>query len=334
MTPYKVKVSHPYSDLSTYRQSPGGKSIWGNYEFIFDYENKLTEADYWIVLNDIPTNQTTKVPKGNTVLWTGEPYLVHRYPDAFVKQFGKVITCQPEITTDSVFHSQPAIPWFVHRSYDELKAMDSVPKSRKISMIVSNKQFTEGHKKRYDFAMKLKEHFGDQIDFFGRGINDFDDKWDVLADYEFSIAIENSQSADYFTEKIMDCYLSLTVPIYYGCPNINDYFSSSSMQLIDLDDFDGSIERIKALLDDKDYYAKHVDALRIEKQKCLDEYNIFPVLANVLNTLPASSKKQKIHLYTEAMSVLKAEQATGKQAARLWQQFKVKAKRLVKRLLA
>ena len=68
--------------------------------------------------------------------------------------------------------------------------------------------------------MALKKHFGDQIDLFGRGLNDFEDKWDVLANYKYTVAIENDFCDDWVTEKYFDCILSNTLPFYYGCPNL------------------------------------------------------------------------------------------------------------------
>jgi hypothetical protein len=40
----------------------------------------------------------------------------------------------------------------------------------------------------------------------------------------FHIAVENSQNKNYFTEKIVDCFLTKTIPIYWGCPNIDEFF--------------------------------------------------------------------------------------------------------------
>lgn len=40
----------------------------------------------------------------------------------------------------------------------------------------------------------------------------------------YHFVIENSQERNYFTEKIVDAFYTYTVPIYLGCPNINDYF--------------------------------------------------------------------------------------------------------------
>ncbi len=41
----------------------------------------------------------------------------------------------------------------------------------------------------------------------------------------FHIAIENCSIKNYFTEKLIDCFQSRTVPIYYGCKNIGEYFN-------------------------------------------------------------------------------------------------------------
>ncbi|HEY0245523.1 MAG TPA: glycosyltransferase family 10 [Mucilaginibacter sp.] len=49
-------------------------------------------------------------------------------------------------------------------------------------------------------------------------------KSDILKDYNFSICFENVYGHDgYITEKIFDCLLAGTIPIYKGAPNINKY---------------------------------------------------------------------------------------------------------------
>lgn len=47
---------------------------------------------------------------------------------------------------------------------------------------------------------------------------------DMLFKSMFHIAIENQPSENCFTEKIIDCFLSKTVPIYIGCTNIEKHF--------------------------------------------------------------------------------------------------------------
>lgn len=61
-------------------------------------------------------------------------------------------------------------------------------------------------------------------DCFGRGIRDIENKATGLADYCFSVAMENFQQDYYFTEKLIDCFLMETVPVYWGCPGIGEIF--------------------------------------------------------------------------------------------------------------
>jgi hypothetical protein len=42
----------------------------------------------------------------------------------------------------------------------------------------------------------------------------------------FSVCPENTTQKNYFTEKILDCFVTKTVPVYWGCPNIGDYFDT------------------------------------------------------------------------------------------------------------
>lgn len=52
---------------------------------------------------------------------------------------------------------------------------------------------------------------------------------DPLFDSMFHIAIENTSINNFFTEKLIDCFQTMTVPIYYGCPNIGEYFNKAGM---------------------------------------------------------------------------------------------------------
>ncbi|MCX7338680.1 MAG: hypothetical protein NTX76_05320 [Alphaproteobacteria bacterium] len=55
-----------------------------------------------------------------------------------------------------------------------------------------------------------------------RAMPDDSKKW--IFGTQFTIAIENSRQKHYFSEKSIDCFMALTVPIYIGCPNVTDYF--------------------------------------------------------------------------------------------------------------
>ena len=99
------------------------------------------------------------------------------------------------------------------------------PKSKTISIIASNKNWTDGHAMR---QVVIKE-LGEKIDVYGSGHNPIDYKLDGLKDYMFSIVVENTKKDYYFTEKLIDCFMTGTIPIYWGCPSIGNYFDSGGM---------------------------------------------------------------------------------------------------------
>ena len=45
----------------------------------------------------------------------------------------------------------------------------------------------------------------------------------------FSIVTENCDKDGYFTEKLIDCFLTGTIPIYFGCKKVNDLFHGMGM---------------------------------------------------------------------------------------------------------
>lgn len=103
-------------------------------------------------------------------------------------------------------------------------AFQIYPKSKLVSAIASNKAILPGHRNRLKFINSIK----DSVDLYGRGLGkELPSKLDGLRDYMFSVAIENVQCDDYyFTEKITECFLTGTVPIYHGCINIGEFFDS------------------------------------------------------------------------------------------------------------
>lgn len=50
-----------------------------------------------------------------------------------------------------------------------------------------------------------------------------------MFDCQFHIAIENVRKNNWFTEKLIDCFRTKTVPVYWGCPNIGDFFNSDGI---------------------------------------------------------------------------------------------------------
>ena len=56
----------------------------------------------------------------------------------------------------------------------------------------------------------------------------FNSKDDILILSKYTLAIENTSEPHYFSEKITDAFLCNTMPIYFGAPNIFEYFPKNS----------------------------------------------------------------------------------------------------------
>jgi glycosyltransferase involved in cell wall biosynthesis len=134
----------------------------------------------------------------------------------------------------------------VHRQEYPILQDDSLiqiysKKLHNISFITSNKTTTVGHRFRLECVNEIVNKGIQGVDIFGVGIKEIRGKIDALRDYKYSIAIENGIYKNYFTEKILDCFLTGTIPIYNGTTNIGDFFNpkgfyifENKQQLIDI----------------------------------------------------------------------------------------------------
>lgn len=88
-----------------------------------------------------------------------------------------------------------------------------------------------------------------------------DSKISYCSKYKFSIAYENENLPGYITEKLTDCYLSNTVPIY--CGSIGDVYPYPKESMICVDDFenvDDLLAKIKEIDTDDDAYMAMLEA--------------------------------------------------------------------------
>ena len=287
-----INVKLTVSSWPIIRQTPGQSGIWGNCRFFCN--TGVESCDYWFVQEALDTKkESTLCPKEHTVLITCEPPTLKTYKPEFLKQFSAVITCHPDIDHGNPIFGQPGLPWHIGRrqknhvnisfskDYDELKSMTSIPKTKLLSVVSSAKIMSEGHRKRLEFARRLKTHFGDKIDLFGRGLDEIEDKWDALANYQYHVAIENSMVKDYWTEKISDAFLAGCHPIYHGCPNITDYFPAGSLTSIDINDPEKAIAVIEACIARKSYESS-LPLIWEARRMVLDRYNLFPLIADYI----------------------------------------------------
>lgn len=141
-----------------------------------------------------------------------------------------------------LFTAPNVMQWPWGASWVPLDQWHVYPKSRLCSIIASTKAYAPGHKLRHE-AVAMLRNVGFDCDVLGHGYRPIPTKRDGLADYMFSIVIENSVSGSgaYMTEKIIDALAVGTVPVYWGAESATQIFGSGILPW-------NSIDELRALL--------------------------------------------------------------------------------------
>eukprot|EP01102_Stenamoeba_stenopodia_P000766 TRINITY_DN10718_c0_g1_i1.p1 TRINITY_DN10718_c0_g1~~TRINITY_DN10718_c0_g1_i1.p1 ORF type:complete len:549 (+),score=163.66 TRINITY_DN10718_c0_g1_i1:156-1802(+) len=136
------------------------------------------------------------------------------------------------------------------------------PKTAKAlaSMFISNCGSRNNREGYYKELMKYI-----QVDSYGRCVHNVEgtnwpDKLDVIKNYKFYLAFENSNTPDYVTEKVYHGLRAGTVPIYMGAPNVDTFVPPNS--IIKVDDFKSPKELADYLMEldkDDEKYNKYLE---------------------------------------------------------------------------
>lgn len=112
------------------------------------------------------------------------------------------------------------------------KEADASQKKFAVSFLTSEKKSTLGHIFRVNQFIKLKSvlphseltHITVPVDMH-MSPPYLPDKRSMLVPYQYAVAIQNSQQHNYFSEILLDCFATKTIPIFWGCANIADFFN-------------------------------------------------------------------------------------------------------------
>ena len=289
----RVKVMATIPQAVLRHQLPGDIPEWGNCQFSFDPMDR--EYDWLVVYDDLPARQgearknrheELACPASHTLLTTSEPSSIKHFGNAYVNQFGCVITSQEEWALshpDRIF-SQAGLHWFYglgHQyiiPFDDIVANPPLSKSHDLSMVFSPKRMRHTlHRQRFDFMQALM-NLMPKMHVYGRGARPLDDKAEALDAYRYSVAIENYIGPHHWTEKLSDAFLGLTLPFYAGCTNAADYFPAESFIYIDIKDPAGAARIIRQAIADNEY-EKRLPAIMEARHRVLFEHNFFALIS-------------------------------------------------------
>lgn len=187
---------------------------------------------------------------------------VNQYKEKFKNIFThdkRIIELDPEFFK---FTLPNALPWIQERKI--------YTKNKLCSFIVSNKNWTYGHK----FRLNILQKYSNKIDHFGRGFSselpwsyfnngvEESGKMKALQDYYFSFAFENDNYDAIFCEKITDCFATGTIPIFWGTPSISDYFDKDGILVFD--------ENFNFNDLTPDFYYSKLESVKNNLEMCID----------------------------------------------------------------
>jgi Glycosyltransferase family 10 (fucosyltransferase) C-term len=203
------------------------------------------------------------------------------------KLFDVTLSHTPTSNSKRYLPSPPCIPPHSTASVE----MKSIPEKLKmVSAIGSRLKDLPGHRKRTEFLDWLEENPGEHdSQVFGKGRKFIEDKSFGLKDFMYSVAIENDFRENYWTEKISDCFLNWTVPIYAGCPNIEEFFPSGALIRLDERDLKASWLKIQKMLSAEDFTGRF-SALSEARSLVMNEYNAGRICARTLNAFESTRR--------------------------------------------
>jgi hypothetical protein len=142
-------------------------------------------------------------------------------------------------------------------------------KTKNISIVASIKKTTLGHQLRH----AIVDNFKPQIEgLYGGGYQFVQNKIEALKDYRYSFVVEQGNHDAMFSEKVIDCFMTGTIPIYWGCEGaIGQYFNPDGiLQFNKLGDLPKLLESCT-----EEFYTKNLSAIKenfeIAKQYCIPE---------------------------------------------------------------
>lgn len=216
--------------------------------------------------------------------WLHEPYCLHpkTYQDAVGNQykFDFILTYyQPLLDYDPArkYRFAPYAGTWIDRRDWGIK-----PKSKLCSMLIGSKLSTDGHRIRHDIADMI-EREGYPVDFYGvRGEPveyGQDTKLKVLGDYCFSIVTETCREDNLFTEWLLDCFAVGTVPIFWGAPNIHEYFLPEGILQFDtVDRLQKVLSRLSTALWAEKLSAAYTNLLKMQQYAVTEDWLYLNVL--------------------------------------------------------
>lgn len=233
---------------------------------IKNYLKEVNHIDFSLFVDHVPQSSQDLSPINILVLQEPNEYFgIHDWTVNNHELFSFILTW-----SDKVLNNAPNSMFFPFGNLWMGEKQYLKPRNKKfeISHLRGKNLKTYGHSLRHEILnrkneIKIPTNFFEVIG----GMKDVEEaaigKEIIFGDSMFGVVIENTSHRGYFTEKIMDCVALKTLPIYWGCSNITDFFDERG--IIRFNNTDDFIHIVNSL--DENYYNEHLDAIENNFQK-------------------------------------------------------------------
>lgn len=190
------------------------------------------------------------------------------------KEFTAIFTYSEEIldkVDNAKFVPFAATPWYaLPQEGGVLNPLQCEKKTKNISIVSSRKASCDLHRYRLELARKCKrEALADTFGTFDGGPRIR--LADCLADYRYSIVVENDIKPYYFSERLTSCFQAMTIPIYLGATKIDKFFNTDGIIKIDTS---SDMEKVLSQCNEKDYLGR-LDAIKDNYRRVRQYENIW-----------------------------------------------------------
>jgi hypothetical protein len=280
----RVRIIKNWTEPDLLRQTPERSGRWEEFQFLLEDDGQ--PFDWLVALNNrFAADLQVRMPRDRVWVLMQEPFVpgFTDWMDRDLEAFQLVLSSHRPRRCLDWRRSHPAVAWHVNRSHDELCRIGPGPKPRLASWVCGSARALPGHRERLGFLRRVQREFRTSIDLFGRAVAPIEDKWDALEPYAFSLAIENTVADDYWTEKVADCFLAWTCPIYHGAGNLSDFFPPESFIRIDIRRPREAIAIIQRVLDGGEAdWRRRLPAIEEARELVMRRWQLFPHLVRQL----------------------------------------------------
>jgi hypothetical protein len=233
---------------------------------------ELRDISWSLFVDDIPKTQDDFSELNVLVLLEPNEYFgLHDWAIQNKHLFSLILTWSDKVLNncENALFLPFGTTWLTPEQYEK-----NYEKKFQVSHVRGNLLKTYGHMLRHEYHDRVNELKIPHKSWETAGIREKIEtcaiaKCELFGDAQFGVCIENTSHRGYFTEKIMEMFLFKTIPVYWGCSNIIDFFRPEG--IITFTSIDDAIYQLNNL--DESYYNDRLDIINENYNRALQYIN-------------------------------------------------------------